>query len=264
VLADIKRGLSSTVLLELEPGASYRQTTHAMLLRGQLLAADAPEGLLAGGGGADDVAGGTPRKMPVDGLAPGGGGSTFSAALRRSSMTSAAGEADAEWEATLAASVASPAAPQAPRILPWLWCSRYRCNQATAAGGGGGSGGLKLAADQMWRAGPEGALLLVCLTEAGEVPEGVLEAEDAAELAAMEAAAADTAAGAASPLSGGAIKSHPLDFAHDSGSGGLQPAAAGTAVVAAAAAGAGTEEGSAARALERIASQPPPRASGLM
>jgi hypothetical protein len=263
VLADIKRGLSSTVLLELEPGASYRQTTHAMLLRGQLLAADAPEGLLAGGGGGDDVAGGTPRKMwpsgSVDGLAP--GGTSVSAALRRSSMTSAAGEADAEWEATLAASVASPAAPEAPRILPGLWCSRYRCNQATAAGGSGGSGCLKLAADQMWQAGPEGALLLVCLTESGEVPEGVLEAEDAAELAAMEATAADAAA-PASPLSPSAIKSHPLDLAQDSG--GQQPAPSGSAAVAAAAAAAGTEEGSAARALERIATQPPPRASGLM
>ena len=214
VLADIKRGLPSAVLLELEPGAGYRQTTHTMLLRGQLLAADAPEG-----------------------------------------------EHEPERGATQAASAASAAAPEAPRILPWLWCSRYRCNQATAAGGGVGSGGLKLAADQMWQAGPEGALLLVCLTEAGEVPEGVLEAEDAAELAAMEAAAADAAA-PASPLSPGAIKSHPLDLAQDSG--GQQPAPSGSAAVAAAAAAAGTEEGSAARALERIASQPPPRASGLM
>ena len=141
VLADIKRGLPSAVLLELEPGAGYRQTTHTMLLRGQLLAADAPEG-----------------------------------------------EHEPERGATQAASAASAAAPEAPRILPWLWCSRYRCNQATAAGGG-----LKLAEHRMWRAGPEGALLLACRTETGEVPGGVLGAEAAAELAAMEAAAAAAA-----------------------------------------------------------------------
>ena len=146
VLADIKRGLPSAVLLELEPGAGYRQTTHTMLLRGQLLAADAPEG-----------------------------------------------EHEPERGAMQAASAASAAAPEAPRILPWLWCSRYRCNQAAAVGGGSG-GGLKLLKHRMWRAGPEGALLLACRTETGDVPGGVLGAEAAAELAAMEAAAAAAAA----------------------------------------------------------------------
>lgn len=258
MLADIRRGLSSTVLLELAPGASYSQTTHTMLLRGQLLAAAAaPEGLrpAAAGEGREGDLGGMPRKAPpsaaydFDGPPTAGGGG-------HGLSSGGAEAADGEWEATLAASVASAAAPKAPRILPWLWCSRYRCNQAAAVGSSaGGGGGIKLAEQLMWQAGREGALLLVCLTEGGEVPQGLLDAEDAAELAAIEAAAAADAAAAAAappPLSPGALRSHPLG--HGSGE-----------QLAGGAAGGRTEEGgAAARALARITSQLPPRASGLM
>ena len=134
VLADIKRGLPSVLLFELEAGAGYRQTTHITLLRGQLLAADAQER-----------------------------------------------EDDPEWSAaTQAASATSAAAPEAPLVLPWLWCSHYRCNHADADGSG--SSGPKLAENQMWRAGPQGALLLACLPEAGLGLGGVLGAEPATKL----------------------------------------------------------------------------------
>ena len=54
----------------------------------------------------------------------------------------------------------TPGAPSAPaRLLPWLWCPRYRCN-AEAPGG-------RLAEEEVWRVGPEGALLLLGLSAVG-------------------------------------------------------------------------------------------------
>lgn len=160
VLSDLKRGLPSAVLLELPPGGTWRQDTHAVLLRGQLAAELAPE--LAplsprasrhhhhrSTRSADfaEVPSGLSRDSASASAA---GGAPH---LRRASVS---GEAEAAWEAGL---VATAAAAAAPRVLPWLDAPRYRCN----------AGASKLPTDKGWVAGGEGALLLVCLTDAGEV-----------------------------------------------------------------------------------------------
>jgi hypothetical protein len=206
VLADLKRGLPSGALLELPAGIHFSQTTHVVLLRGQLLAAGPP---LA----SDDS---SPSGSPLDSPSVSGGlrssmelaasGLSMprgSSALRRASLGAASGgEPDREaWVAEAAAAAASPAAPC---LLPWLWNSRYRC-----------SGGARPVLEQLWRAGDSGALLLVCLTDSGEVPSGVGEAETAAEEAAAAAAgeAEAEAAAAASEL-----ESHPVDISNSSGS----------------------------------------------
>ncbi|PRW32594.1 Sodium hydrogen exchanger 7 [Chlorella sorokiniana] len=193
VLADIKRCLPTSVVLELAPGAAWRQSTHVVLLRGSL-AADAPTEL-------DGMSGVTSprasyshhRTRSVEAGAPaaGSGAAASSSFLRRTSTT---GDGEAAWEAALAATAA---APQAPRVMPWLWCPRYHCN-CNAAG--------RMPDDTRWRAGSEGALLLVCLTEAGELPMGVADAE--AEAAAARAAAELLASQQAAANS---LRSHPLD-----------------------------------------------------
>lgn len=188
------------MVLELAPGTAWRQSTHAVLLRGSL-AADAPAEL--------DVV--SPRvslshrrRSSVDAgpaaAAAGSGSAADGTHLRR---TSTAADAEAAWEAGL---VARAAAPEAPRVLPWLWCPRYHCNLNTAG---------RMPEDTRWRAGSEGALLLVCLTEAGELPDGVAEAEveAAADRAAAELLASQEAAA-------NSLRSHPLDVLAG-GSGGM-------------------------------------------
>ena len=209
MLADVKRCLLCSTVVELAPGAAFRQSTHAVLLRGGLVA-DAP----AEAGALSALASprvsythshrrthsteGGPAWPPgavrsSDGGAAPGSGSGTAAHLRRTSVTA---EVEAAWEA---AALAAAAAPQAPRVLPWLWCPRFRCNA-------GDSG--RVQEDKRWRAGPEGALLLVGLTEGGEVPAGVAEAE--ADAAAAHAAAELLAAQQAAAMG---LKSHPLDEA---------------------------------------------------
>ncbi len=215
VLADIKRCLPTSVVLELSPGAAWRQSTHTVLLRGSL-AADAPidlEGVSAVASPRVSYSHRRSQSMEM-GTAAGAAGSGAAAGsfLRR---TSATGDAEAAAEA---AALAAAAAPQAPRVLPWLWCPRYHCN-LNAAG--------RMPEDKRWHAGSEGALLLVCLTEAGELPAGVAEAQ--AEAAAARAAAELLASQQAAANS---LRSHPLDvLARDSS--GAVPQAGGAASEAA-------------------------------
>jgi hypothetical protein len=51
-----------------------------------------------------------------------------------------------------------------PYVLPWLWCKNLQCNMGS---------GTQLGSVDEWRAGVEGATLLVCLTNEGEVPAAV-------------------------------------------------------------------------------------------
>lgn len=233
MLADVKRCLLSSTVLELSPGAAFHQSTHAVLLQGSLVA-DAPAELGSQSALASprisfthshrrtrSTEGGLgwparPVRSSDGGPVPSGGGSSTAAHLRRISATA---EAEAAWEA---AALAAAAAPQAPRVLPWLCCARFRCN----AGAGG-----QLPEDRRWRAGPEGALLLVCLTESGEVPAGVADAE--AEAAAAHAAAELLAAQQAAAFG---LKSHPVDMAA-ADQAPQQPGAAASEAVPAAAAG---------------------------
>lgn len=246
VLADIKRSLPGAVLLDLPPGAAFRQSTHVVLLRGQLAAEQPPPAaadLLPSPPGSPRGRrpAGTPRAAGQRSLAHlfsdleaapsvDGEGDT-PRALRRASVGSAGGgdgkgeqppAPAAGWEAALAAAAAAAAAPEAPRLLPWLWSARFRCTASAAA--------ARLHPEQEWRAGSEGALLLVCLTDGGSVPKGVEEATAAAAAAAAQhAAAADAAAALKSyPLDLGSEGSHPLDGGVPTGGlgsgGGAQPA----------------------------------------
>lgn len=217
VLADVKRCLPTSVVLELAPGAAWRQSTHAMLLRGSL-AEDTNANQEGMSGMASPRASYSHRHTRSVEAGPSGAAAGSTAAesgfLRR---TSATGDAEVAWEAAL---VAKAAAPQAPRVMPWLWCPRYHCN-LNAAG--------RMPDSKRWKAGSEGALLLVCLTEAGELTAGVAEAD--AEAAAARAAAELLASQQAAANS---LRSHPLDvLAGGSGSGGITlPAGAAAAEAA--------------------------------
>lgn len=214
VLADIKRSLPAALVLDLPAGAVFRQSTHVVLLRGQLAAEQTPAAaasLFKSPPVSPRAAGTGMPKTPLsqafpdlDAAAAAHGDKVVPPALRRASVTSADdGGSDGEqlpaaaagWEAALTKAAAAAAAPVAPRVLPWLWSPRFRCTASAAA--------VKLHLQQEWRAGSEGALMLVSLTDAGGVPAGV----DEALLAAAEAAQQATAAEAATT-----IKSHPLDF----------------------------------------------------
>ena len=218
MLADVKRCLPTSVVLELAPGAAWRQSTHAVLLRGSL-AADTPADLEGMSGVASPRVSYSHRHTRSVEAGPSGAAPSAAAAgsataagagsfLRRTSTT---GDAEAAWEAAL---VAKAAAPQAPRVLPWLWCPRYHCNLNAA---------WRMPEDKRWHAGSEGALLLVCLTEAGELPAGVAEAQ--AEAAAARAAAELLASQQAAANS---LRSHPLDVLAR-GSSGAVPQAGGAA-----------------------------------
>jgi hypothetical protein len=208
VLAELKRGLPSGTLLELPAGIHFSQTTHVVLLRGQLLAAGPPlasdDSSPSGSPpGSPSVSGGLRSSMEL--AASGLSVPRGSSALRRVSL-GAAGGGEADREAWVAEAAAAAAAPAAPCLLPWLWNPRYRC-----------SGGARPVLEQLWRAGDSGALLLVCLTDSGEVPSGVGEAETAAEEAAA-AAAAEAAAEAAAAAAASQLESHPVDISTSSGS----------------------------------------------
>lgn len=110
----MRAGLHSAVLLEVAPGASVLQATHALLLRGQLAAL--PPGRQAGAA--------------------------------------------------------------APAVLPW------------PAPGVPGQASGEREPQQLWWAGPEGALLLLWLTPEGREPPGVAEAAAAARAAAAAEQAA--------------------------------------------------------------------------
>lgn len=237
VLADLKRGLPTGALLELPPGAGWRQATHAVLLRGSLAAEAAPELPPLSPRASQHHHRRSHSTEAAFGPAPAGDSAAPSVAggppsLRRSSVTA---EAEAAWEAGLLATAAGAAAP---RVLPWLCSPRLRCNAGCPAG--------RLPADKAWVAGADGALLLVCLTEGGEVPEGVLEAERAAAHAAAAAAALRKAASEEQLL-----RSHPLDLGGAPGSG---PGSDRLPVTAAAVA---------AEAASQAATEPEGRLAGL-
>lgn len=245
VLTDIKRGLPSAVLLELPPGAPFSQTTHAVLLRGQL-AAEQPPTPLTSPPVSPRVSGG--RRTIDGGWAAAGGGDGAGGSLHRASM--AGTDRDLGWEAELAAAATALAAPTAPRTLPWLGSARFRCNAAAGAA-------ARAPQHESWTAGGEGALLLVWLTEGGDVPAGVRAARELAAELARHAAKAQATAQAASSL-----RSFPLDPA--SGPSGLGAPGLPSAAAPGASAGGGDERQGRATAqrLAPVASMPRP--SGFM
>ncbi|KAI3423997.1 hypothetical protein D9Q98_009830 [Chlorella vulgaris] len=189
VLAEFRRGVTSGVLLRLPAGLAFRQTTHAVLLRGQLLAVGPP---LA----ADDISPASSAQHPKEQLSNSRLDEAFSGGNGSKSPHRSSSTREVDWEAGLAKMAAAAACPAAPQLLPWLCNPRYRCNS-----------GARLPAEQLWQAGRGGAQLLVCLTDAGEVPDGVEEAE--------ASAAADAAPAAAAPdveLGRPSVEAHPLDL----------------------------------------------------
>lgn len=56
---------------------------------------------------------------------------------------------------------------QGPKVLPWLWYDRQRCNAAAC---------VPMEDHQNWQVGAEGATIIICNTSDGQVPEAYWEA----------------------------------------------------------------------------------------
>ncbi|KAL4855761.1 Sodium/hydrogen exchanger 8 [Chlorella vulgaris] len=192
VLAEFKRGITSGILLRLPAGQTFRQTTHAVLLRGQLHAVGPP---LA----ADNISPASSAQHSKEQLSNSRLDAAFSGGTGSKSPHRSSSTREVDWEAGLAKMAAAAACPAAPQLLPWLCNPRYRCNS-----------GARLPTEQLWQAGPGGAQLLVCLTDGGEVPDGVQEAEASAAAAAADAAPAVAAPGV--ELGRPSVVAHPLDL----------------------------------------------------
>ncbi|GAB4813267.1 hypothetical protein N2152v2_000313 [Parachlorella kessleri] len=135
VLEELRRGVPAAEVYELPAGASWRQVSHAVLLRGNLMRAapDWSADSLAGAAATAEEESRPPQQQHGgDGLPTGDGGSGGNGL-------------------------------PAPQILPWLWACHLRC----------ASGARGVAPPYArWVAGEGGALLVVCLPEGGgELPD---------------------------------------------------------------------------------------------
>ena len=143
---DIRRGLQSAFLLQLAPGSTYIQTSHAVLLAGVLQPAGPAAAAAAQSSqilGATSVAG---PQTPF--------GTAAEQNVEPAILSASMGHVPVGRSKPVAA----------PKVLPWLWSDRQRCNTGAAA---------PMAVQQTWEVGPEGAVLMVCHNPDGEVPEAV-------------------------------------------------------------------------------------------
>eukprot|EP00887_Chlorella_sp_A99_P005087 scaffold25.g5087.t1 len=170
VLLDVRAGLPAAAVVELPPGVPHSQTTHEVLLRGELLPAPRRGGGHGGHGGHEG------------GPAP---------------------------EGAAAAPLVGEAPAAAPAVLPWLWTRRLRCSLDSrgalepAIEWRAGEGGALVA---VWLT--EDGLLPPAVPQAEVAARAAHEAAEAAAAAEAEAEAAAEAARAAEAAD--ALRSHPL------------------------------------------------------
>lgn len=141
IIVDIRRSLASASLIQLPPACIFKQTSHSVLLAGSL--------------------------KPVE-----------RTALQARQELGVAPVPLAHAPCSGANETEHPTPPDGksiskavngPKVLPWLWCDRQRCNASAC---------MPMADVQTWEVGLEGASVVVCLTPDGDVPEAVWEAEE--------------------------------------------------------------------------------------